>query len=219
MFETLPMHQLLSADEDFQAWKMVLLKNPCPWFYITVSNFSPDGTHMGTWMMLITDPLVFRQVIHQKSETMRYGNVYLMMPIGEPGSLEMGWDYSRLIAMKEFDPGNGDVSAYAYLTIDGAWEDARLEEMRHVEGCVVYESADSEEVSAAAQVSDDYIASLAKEVFNMACELHGGDMRAAAAWLQTPLPAIGDLAPIDIKESDLPRLRNAIGKRIRDIIS
>ncbi|WP_426136282.1 antitoxin Xre/MbcA/ParS toxin-binding domain-containing protein [Pseudomonas sp. PWP3-1b2] len=34
----------------------------------------------------------------------------------------------------------------------------------------------------------------------MACELHGGDMRAAADWLQTPLPAIGNLAPIDIKD-------------------
>ncbi len=65
---------------------------------------------------------------------------------------------------------------------------------------MVYESPDSEEVSAAAKVSDDYIAGLAKEVFSMACELHGGDMRAAADWLQTPLPAIGNLAPIDIKD-------------------
>ncbi|NMY06582.1 hypothetical protein HBO12_26860 [Pseudomonas sp. WS 5059] len=121
MFETLPMHQLLSEDEDLNAWNMVLLKQLCQWFYVTVSNFNTEGSHLGTWMMLITDPLVFSQVIHQKSETMRYGNVYLLMPIGEPGSLEMGWDYSRLIAMKEFDPGNGDASAYAYLTIDVAW--------------------------------------------------------------------------------------------------
>ncbi len=29
MFETLPMHQLLSEDEDLNAWNMVLLKQLC----------------------------------------------------------------------------------------------------------------------------------------------------------------------------------------------
>ncbi|MDD2108328.1 antitoxin Xre/MbcA/ParS toxin-binding domain-containing protein [Pseudomonas asiatica] len=219
MFETLPTHQLLSECDALQAWKIVLLNHPCRWFFVTASDYDADGKHLRTRMMLIADPLIFQQLIHLKSRTTRYGTVYLVMPIGEPGALDMGWDFSRLVAMKEFDPGNGDVPAYAYLTAEGAWEDARLEAMQRVEGRLVYKSPDYEEVSEASEVSDDFIASLAKEVFSMACELHGGDMRAAAAWLQTPLPAIGNLAPIDIKESDLPRLRNAIGKRIRDIIS
>lgn len=218
MFETLPLHQLLSNHEDFQAWKIVMLKSPCRWFYITTSNYGADGEHLHTWMMLITDPLIFRRVIHLKSETTRYGNVYLMMPVGEPGSEAMGWDYSRLIAMKEFDPENGDESAYAYLTADGAWEDARLEEMKNVEGRMVYKSPDYDEHVAAEDITDEYIASLAKKVFTIACELHGGDMRAAAAWLQTPISALGNLAPIDITEAELPRLMNAIGKEIRDIL-
>lgn len=218
MFETMSVHQLLSNHEDFQAWKIVMLNNPCTWFYVTVSNYDTDGEHLRSWMMLITDPLIFRRVIHLKSETTKYGTVYLMMPVGEPGSEAMGWDYSRLIAMKEFDPENGEDSAYAYLTSDGAWEDARLDEMKNVEGRMVYKSPDYDERVANEDVTDEYIASLAKQVFTIACELHVGDMRAAAAWLQTPMSALGNLAPIDISEADLPRLMSAIGKEIRDII-
>jgi hypothetical protein len=217
MFETTAVHQLLSDHQDFQAWKIVMLNRPCPWFYVTVSDYSSDGGHLRTWMMLITDPLIFRRVIHLKSESTKYGHVYLMMPVGEPGSERMTWDHCRLVAMKEFDPDNGDDSAYAYLTADGAWEDARVAEM-NVEGRMVYKSPDYDEQVAAADVTDEYIASLARQVFTIACELHGGDMRAAAAWLQTPMSALGNLAPIDITEDDLPRLMSAIGKEIRDII-
>ncbi|MCY1191575.1 hypothetical protein D9M71_267650 [compost metagenome] len=217
MFETMPVHQLLSDHEDLLAWKIVMLNHPCRWFFVTARDYSADGEHLGTRMLLITDPLIFRWLIHLKSETTKYGDVYLLMPLGEPGSEGMGWEKSRLLAMKECDPQNGDESAYAYLTVKGGWEDARLGDMKDVEARMVYKSPDYDEVVGAVDVTDEYIASLAKQVFNIACELHGGDMRAAAKWLQTPISELGNLAPCDITEADLPRLMSAIGKEIRDI--
>lgn len=219
MFETLPIHQLLSEEDRLQAWKVVMLRNPGRWFFITINSYGADGAHLRSWMKLTADPLIFRQIVHHESESMKIGSVYLIMPIGEPGAEDMDWDFSRLIAMKEFDPQNGDDSSYAYLTHNGAWEDARLEAMKgSVEGRLVYKSPEYDETAESKDICDDYIASLAQEVFAMACELHDGDMRAAADWLQTPMPGLNNLAPVDIKESDLPRLKGAIGERIRDIM-
>lgn len=92
-------------------------------------------------MILIDDAFEFRMFVNAAWENSRIGNVFLLMPKrGVKHQVE--WVLDLLITVKEYDPGTGDCSQYAYQLRSGQWlPDSWDEGLVVGDGVVLYQAS------------------------------------------------------------------------------
>ncbi|MGJ7546935.1 antitoxin Xre/MbcA/ParS toxin-binding domain-containing protein [Pseudomonas alloputida] len=200
---------LAAVQRGHRSWRMVMQSAPKPWFYISQHSVSDEVDDIDTQMILIDDIYEFQRFVSAEWGGVRLGDIYFMCPVWNDARNPLPtWELSLLLEVCSHDPGDGDPSRIVFFTDsttyfsdepDGVWESSEM--------TTLYRCADFEAQLERMDKRDDKVAvANAARTIQLACELFRGDIQAAAEWLHTPLPELGNRAPcemVSVEDQDL----------------
>ena len=207
---------LAAFERGHRSWRMVMQPAPKPWFYISQHSVSDDVDDIDTQMILIDDVYEFQRFVSAKWGGVNLGDVYLVCPVwDDAGNPRPSWDMRLLLEVRSHDPGDGGPSRTVFFTDDmtyfsdepdGVWERSEM--------TILYRCADFEAQLERMEKRDVQVAvSNAARTIQLACELFRGDIRAAAKWLHTPLPELGNRAPCEmVSDEDQALLTDVVSR-------
>lgn len=205
MFLTHPHHENIAPmaipPSGSQKWAMVTRTSLSEWLYFTYSVGQDEPTISETRMVFIDDVNEFQKFINRRWSNTSLGDVYLVSPTKDSLTGRIfAWRCDLLLEIKRFAAGHGSRSRYSYQTDfgmrfseppDGKWEGG--------EGELVYKHPELVNKDLLIRERNaEFDIHWAQQAINWACGLFRGDVRAAAQWLHTPLPELGDRAPCDM---------------------